>query len=155
MSDRIGVMNEGKLLQVGKSEDIYENPNSRFVADFIGDINLIPVSVNGQNRIKLSGGQEFPASTDDVASGTATLALRPERLSLYDLDEPIPDGLNRLQVRVARRVYYGDVYYYGVEAGTGELIEVKEENRPSVERYEIDEEAYLVWHPDAARLVVD
>ncbi len=155
MSDRIGVMSDGKLLQVGKSEDIYEHPNSRFVADFIGDINLIPVSVIGQNRVKLAGGQEFPAATGALASGDATLTLRPERLSLYDLDEPIPDGYNRLQVRISRRVYYGDVYYYGVEAGTGELVEVKEENRPSVELYELDEEAYLVWHPDAASLVVD
>lgn len=155
MSDRIGVMSDGKLLQVGKSEDIYEHPNSRFVADFIGDINLIPVSIVGQNRVKLAGGQEFPAATGALASGDATLTLRPERLSLYDLDEPIPDGYNRLQVRISRRVYYGDVYYYGVEGGTGELVEVKEENRPSVELYELDEEAYLVWHPDAASLVVD
>lgn len=155
MSDRIGVMNKGKLLQVGKSEDIYEHPTSRFVADFIGDINLIPVTVTALNRIKLAGGQEFPAPTDGVATGNATLTIRPERLSLYDLDEPIPDGHNRLQVKVTRRVYYGDVYYYGVAGGTGELVEVKEENRPSVERYEVDEDAYLVWHPEAASLVVD
>jgi spermidine/putrescine transport system ATP-binding protein len=155
MSDRIGVMSDGKLLQVGKSEDIYEHPNSRFVADFIGDINLIAVSVVGPNRVKLGGGQEFPAPTDSLTSGPATLTLRPERLSLYDIDEPIPDGLNRLQVRIARRVYYGDVYYYGVEGGTGELVEVKEENRPSVERYELGEDAFLVWHPDAASLVVE
>jgi spermidine/putrescine transport system ATP-binding protein len=155
MSDRIGVMNEGRLLQVGKSEDIYEHPTSRFVADFIGDINLIPVTVVGQNRIKLQSGQEFPAPTDTLTEGAATLTIRPERLSLYDLDEAIPDGFNRLKVRVTRRVYYGDVYYYGVEGGTGELVEVKEENRPTVERYEIDEEAYLVWHSDAAGLVVD
>ena len=155
MSDRIGVMNEGKLLQVGKSEDIYEHPTSRFVADFIGDINLIPVTVSAQNQVKLKGGQTFPTSTGRISSGEATLAIRPERLSLYDLDEPIPDGMNRLQVKVTRRVYYGDVYYYGVEGGIGELVEVKEENRPSVERYEVGEEAYLVWHPDAAGLVVD
>lgn len=155
MSDRIGVMSDGKLLQVGKSEDIYEHPTSRFVADFIGDINLIPVKVTAGNRVKLPGGQEFPAPTGGVVDGDATLTVRPERLSLFDLDEPVPDGFNRLKVRIVRRVYYGDVYYYGVEGGTGQLVEVKEENRPTVERYEIDEEAYLVWHPDAASLVVD
>jgi spermidine/putrescine transport system ATP-binding protein len=155
MSDRIGVMNSGELLQVGKAEDIYERPTSRFVADFIGDINLIPVTVVGAGRVKLTSGEEFSAPTAGIADGEATLTIRPERLSLYDLDESIPDGSNKLKVRVARRVYYGDVYYYGVEAGTGSLIEAKEENRPSVERYEIDEEAYLVWHPEAAGLVVD
>jgi spermidine/putrescine transport system ATP-binding protein len=155
MSDRIGVMNNGKLLQVGQAEDIYERPSSRFVADFIGDINLIPVEVLGPDRVKLPGGEEVAAPTSGLGEGSATLTIRPERLSLYDLDEAIPDGSNRVKARVKRRVYYGDVYYYGVEAGTGELIEAKEENRPSVERYELDEEAYLVWHPEAATLVVD
>lgn len=155
MSDRIGVMNEGNLLQVGRSEEIYEHPKSRFVADFIGDINLLPVSVSGSNRVKFDNGQDFPAPTNGVSSGPATLTIRPERLSLYDLDEAIPDGFNRMRVRVMRRLYYGDVYFYGVEAGVGVVIEAKEENRPSVERYEVDDEALLVWHPDAASLVVD
>jgi hypothetical protein len=76
-------------------------------------------------------------------------------LSLYDLDEAIPDGFNRMKVNVIRRLYYGDVYYYGVDGGVGVTIDVKEENRPSVERYEIGEEAFMVWHPDAAILVYD
>lgn len=155
MSDRIGVMSEGKLLQVGRSEEIYEHPTSRFVADFIGDINLLPVTVVASGRVRFPSGDEFPAPTNDVTSGSATLTIRPERLSLYDLDEEIPDGLNRLKVRIARRLYYGDVYFYGVEGGTGSIIEAKEENRPSVERYEVGEDAYLTWHPEAASLVVD
>lgn len=155
MSDRIGVMSDGKLLQVGKSEEIYEHPNSRFVADFIGDINLIPVTVARDGVVNLKTGEEFAAPTDGVASGEATLTIRPERLSLFDLKGPIPDGYNRLKVHVIRRLYHGDVYYYGVEGGTGELIEVKEQNRPTLERYEIGDEALLVWHPEAASLVLD
>ncbi len=155
MSDRIGVMNEGKLLQIGASEEIYEHPKSRFVADFIGDTNLIHVTVPSSGRVRMSNGQEFPTPTADAAEGAKTLTIRPERLSLYDIDEAIPDDMNRMRVKVVRRLYYGDVYYYGVEADVGSVIEVKEENRPSVERYEIGEEAYLVWHPEAASLVVD
>jgi spermidine/putrescine transport system ATP-binding protein len=155
MSDRIGVMNEGTLLQVGPSEDIYERPASRFVADFIGEINLIPVTVSGPGRVKVTGGHEFAVGTNEVGPGASTLTIRPERLSLYDLDEPIPDGFNRMKVNVIRRLYYGDVYYYGVDGGVGVTIDVKEENRPSVARYEIGEEAFMVWHPDAAILVSD
>jgi spermidine/putrescine transport system ATP-binding protein len=155
MSDRIGVMNEGTLLQVGPSEEIYERPASRFVADFIGEINLIPVTVSAPGRVKVTNGQEFAIGTEAIGEGTSTLTIRPERLSLYDLDEAIPDGFNRMKVSVIRRLYYGDVYYYGVDGGVGVTIDVKEENRPSVERYEIGEEAFMVWHPDAAILVYD
>jgi len=83
-----------------------------------------------------------------------TLALRPERLSLLDLDEELPSGYNRLRVRVTRRMYFGDVYFYDVDAGLGTQIEVKEENRPGVELYDIGEEAYLVWSPEATNLVM-
>jgi spermidine/putrescine transport system ATP-binding protein len=154
MSDRIGVMNEGSLLQVGRSEEIYERPTSRFVADFIGDINLLGVTMSGANSARLSSGVEIGVPAAGLPSGAeVTLALRPERLELYDLDEEIPPGHNRVKVRVTRRLYYGDVHYYDVDAGVGTEIEVKEENRPGVELYDVGDEAFLVWSPEAANLV--
>jgi hypothetical protein len=53
-----------------------------------------------------------------------------------------------------RRLYYGDVYFYDVDGGIGTEIEVKEENRPGVDLYDVGEEAYLVWSPEAANLVL-
>ena len=64
-----------------------------------------------------------------------------------------PGGHNRVRVRVSRRLYFGDVHFYDVDAGIGTEIEVKEENRPGVELYEVGEEAYLVWSPEAANVV--
>jgi spermidine/putrescine transport system ATP-binding protein len=155
MSDRIGVMSEGSLLQVGRSEEIYERPTSRFVADFIGDINLILVTMNGSRTARLATGAEIGVpDTSSVAGSEVTLALRPERLALYDLDEEIPPDHNRIRVKVTRRLYYGDVHYYDVDAGIGTEIEVKEENRPGVELYEVGEDAYLVWSPEAANVVL-
>jgi spermidine/putrescine transport system ATP-binding protein len=153
MSDRIGVMSEGSLLQVGRSEEIYEHPNSRFVADFIGDINLLDVTMIGAGRARLGTGVEIGVPIGAEVGGSVTVALRPERLELYDLDEQIPAGHNRVKVTVTRRLYYGDVYFYDVDAGIGSEIEVKEENRPGVELYDVGEEAYLVWSPEAANLV--
>jgi spermidine/putrescine transport system ATP-binding protein len=154
MSDRIGVMSEGRLLQVGPSEEIYESPNSRFVADFIGDINLIDVTMNGSGTASLASGTEIAVGSGaQVSQGQITLALRPERLALYDLDEEIPGGDNRVRVKVMRRLYYGDAYFYDVDAGIGTEIEVKEENRPGVSLYEVGEDAYLVWSPEAANVV--
>ena len=155
MSDRIGVMSEGKLLQVGRSDEIYENPTSRFVADFIGEINLLSVTVMGPDAARLGNGQEVGVPCGEALPGSeVTLALRPERLALFDVDEELPAGHNRLRVRVTRRMYFGDVYFYDVDAGLETHIEVKEENRPGVELYDVGEEAYLVWSPEAANLVM-
>ncbi|HEY6629784.1 MAG TPA: ABC transporter ATP-binding protein [Acidimicrobiia bacterium] len=154
MSDRIGVMSEGKLLQVGRPEDIYETPTSRFVADFIGEINLLSITVLGPDSARLGNGLEVGVPCGEALPGSeVTLALRPERLALFDVDEELPAGHNQLRVRVTRRMYFGDVYFYDVDAGLGTQIEVKEENRPGVELYDVGDEAYLVWSPEAANLV--
>jgi spermidine/putrescine transport system ATP-binding protein len=154
MSDRIGVMNDGHLLQVGRSQDIYEHPTSRFVADFIGDINLFDATLNGAGVARLPNGLEIGVPrAADRSDGQVTVALRPERLALYDLDDEIPANHNRLRARVLRRLYYGDVHFYDVDAGIGTEIEVKEENRPGVELHEAGDEVFLVWNPEAANLV--
>ncbi|HLF59757.1 MAG TPA: ABC transporter ATP-binding protein [Acidimicrobiia bacterium] len=155
MSDRIGVMSEGRLLQVGRSEEIYEAPTTRFVADFIGNINLVPATVLGPDTARLANGDEVDVPCGAAPRGSkVTVALRPERLALFDLDEHVPDGQNRLRVRVTRRIYHGDVHFYDVDAGLDIPISVKEENRPGVELYEVGEEAFLVWSPLAANLVM-
>lgn len=152
MSDRIGVMNEGRLLQVGSPQEIYEHPTSRFVADFIGEINLFPATVADQHSVLLLGGQTVRARTGAAIGQDVTLAVRPERLELFDLDEPVPDGLNRVRGTVIRRMYFGDVFYYDVETPAG-VFEVKEENRPGVELYETGEQAVVAWDPAASTVV--
>ena len=155
MSDRIGVMNEGRLLQVGNSQAIYERPQSRFVADFIGDINLIDAQVNGPGTALLSNGVEVDIADDHPASGPIVLALRPERILLHGADDGPGEGRNRLRARIARRTYYGDVYYYELDVGLGEQLEVKEENRPGVELYDVGSEVAISWRPEAVNLVSD
>ena len=154
MSDRIGVMSEGRLLQVGEPQQIYEHPTSRFVADFIGEINLLPATVVDVNTIELLGGHRVGTKTGEPAGSEVTVAIRPERFELFDLDEPIPDGANRIRGTVARRTYYGDVFYYDVDTPAGR-IEAKEENRPGVEHYGHGEEVVVVWHHSAMSVVKD
>lgn len=154
MSDRIGVMDSGRLLQVGAPAEIYEHPASRFVADFIGDITLLPAVVVDRGSVRLDGGEVVQATTG-VAVGTAvTVAIRPERFELYDLDEPVPDGLNRIPGRIVRRIYYGDAFFYEVRTAAG-TVEAKEENRPGVELYEVGEETIVAWDPGAGTVVDD
>lgn len=155
MSDRIGVMSHGELLQVGDSHDIYERPKSRFVADFIGDINLLEGEVTGSRRARLVNGAEVGIPEGHPPSGKVTLALRPERLGLHRHGDVPSDGRNQLRAKITRRTYYGDVYYYDVDAGLSEQLEVKEENRPDVGTHEVGDEVAVSWRAESANLVTD
>jgi spermidine/putrescine transport system ATP-binding protein len=154
MSDRIGVMNEGELLQVGEPQEIYEHPTSRFVADFIGEINLLPAKAVDHHSVELLGGQVVAAETGAGAGDAVTVAIRPERLRLLDLDEAVPAGTNSVPGRVTRRTYHGDVFYYDLDTPAG-VLEVKEENRPGVELFEVGDEAVVSWSPRATTVVED
>jgi spermidine/putrescine transport system ATP-binding protein len=152
MSDRIGVMSEGRLLQVGDSQEIYERPTSRFVADFIGDINIIEAMVTREGFGKLGNGTEVRVPDGSTGEKIA-LALRPERLALHRPGEDVAPERNRLQARIARRTYYGDVFYYDVDAGLGQVLEVKEENRPEIGTHDVGSEVTVSWSIEAANVV--
>jgi spermidine/putrescine transport system ATP-binding protein len=148
MSDRIGVMHQGKLLQVGTPEEIYEHPRTRFIADFIGETNFVPVTVAGAGEVRLPGGEVVRAVTHSTAGTQATLALRPEKVNLFRADEPVPPGMNCLSGVVKRRVYLGSSLYYHVEVGEMS-IRSRHENAPGVPQL-AEEEAVLVgWEPDS------
>ena len=122
MSDKIAVMNEGRLLQVGAPMDIYEHPANRFVADFIGAANIIPlvsaergddgyvtcVSEEG-TKFRLADRFGQDGSADDQGSAGPGLCVRPERLELVPLggvhDDP---RVNRLEATVIRSSYLGE-----------------------------------------------
>lgn len=154
MSDRIGVMDAGRLLQVGSPKEVYERPGSRFVADFIGDITFLPAVVVDGGAVRLADGSVVRAATGLAPGTEATVALRPERFELFDLDEPVPEGLNRVPGRVMRRMYYGDSFFYDIETAAGP-VEAREENRPGVELYEVGERTIVAWDPVAGTVVDD
>jgi spermidine/putrescine transport system ATP-binding protein len=155
MSDRIGVMNGGRLLQVGDSREIYEFPKSRFVADFIGEINIIGAQVTGSGTARLANGQEVAIPGGHPGAGAVSLALRPECMAIHPNGELASDGLNHVKARIVRRTYFGDVYYYDVDAGLGELLEVKEENRPEIGIHDVGDEVVVSWALEAANLVTE
>lgn len=153
MSDRIGVMSEGRLLQVGDSQEIYERPRTRFVADFIGDINVIEAEVSASGTAELENGREVRIPDGHPVNGPIHIALRPERLALHRSGEDVADSRNRLEAKITRRTYYGDVFYYDVDAGLSGLLEVKEENRPEIGKHEVGDTVVVSWSVEAANLV--
>jgi spermidine/putrescine transport system ATP-binding protein len=153
MSDRIGVMSDGKLLQVDDPQGLYEHPKSRFVADFIGEINLIQAKVIDSASIEFPGGGRAKADTGKPGGETVTIAIRPERFGLHGVDADVGDR-NRIEGTVTRRIYHGDVFFYDVETPAGAL-EVKEENRPSVQQFDVGDRVAVSWNSVATSVVED
>lgn len=154
MSDRIGVMNGGELLQVGSPEEIYESPVSRFVADFIGETNFIDGEVVVPGEVRLTTGAVVKARTHSGPGSPVTLTLRPEKLNISAPDQSIPDDRCALEGKVHRRIYYGDALYYEVDIG-GAIVDVMVENRPGISRYTEGERVTLDFHPEAAEALTE
>lgn len=111
VSDRIVVMNQGKIAQIGTPHELYNRPNSRFVADFIGDANLIAGRVDGG---KFLAGEDLALPVSNAApSGYATISVRPERVVLDS------SGTNG---SIVNATYLGSRYEYAVETSYGNLL---------------------------------
>jgi len=150
MSDRIAVMNEGRMEQVGRSEDIYDSPGSLFVAGFVGDMCFLTAEVVEAGAVRLSGGEIVRARTSDAAGTSVTLALRPEMLHLYAEASEAPSGRNAVKGSIARSVFNGGTMFYEVDIGAGGSFDVRVENKPSMRRWVMGDSVVVDFHPEAA-----
>ena len=134
LADRIGVMNGGQLAQVATPSDIYERPNSRWVADFIGDVNLIEgrvvSSTPGQTIIEnaAAGRLRVAQATDAVVGANIAVALRPEKIQL-DTTAPRPSDENCFAGRVTEIGYLGGVSIFKVKLDNGLDMKARVANR--------------------------
>ncbi|HJM27238.1 MAG TPA: ABC transporter ATP-binding protein, partial [Acidimicrobiales bacterium] len=94
MSDRIGVMHDGRLLQVDTPETIYEHPTTRFVADFIGQTNFLEATVTAADEVVLANGDRLRLSTEHSGGTPVAVTVRPERLTVHGRGEA-PGGTHR------------------------------------------------------------
>jgi spermidine/putrescine ABC transporter ATP-binding subunit len=150
ISDRIVVMNHGKIEQVGKPEDVYRKPANRFVADFIGVANFIPVTVkkiteNFQGIVVTEDGAIIRCTVSSRLreNDKAYLLIRPEDIILY---KDSPPSENTLPVKVAHRVYLGNMNYYWLNYNG---IEFRVQTSPDFEASE-GEQVYAFLKPDKA-----
>ncbi len=118
LGDRIAVLNEGRIIQVGTPQEIYEAPANRFVADFIGETNLLPIEYDGAGTLTVAGQWELDIAevrgADEAAlasAGPMVLAARPERVRTD------PDG--DLQGVVVEAAYLGADIHLTVDLGEG------------------------------------
>jgi iron(III) transport system ATP-binding protein len=118
VSDRVIVMDGGRIAQEGTPHQLYEAPESRFLADFIGDANLVDgeLTMNGAGAAFAAGGLAAPVKADGRVAGPATLAVRPQRLRVVDAGQGVLPGVCK---RVA---YLGSRIEYVVATPWGELL---------------------------------
>jgi len=150
MSDRIGVMDEGRLAQFGPPEDIYESPQNLFVAGFVGQMCHLSAVVAEPGSVRLKGGELVGARTTTPNGTGVTLTVRPEKLSLYASASEAPQGRNALKGSIARRTFYGESLEYEVQLGASGSIEVRVENIPSIRRWSVGDQVIIDFHPEAA-----
>jgi spermidine/putrescine transport system ATP-binding protein len=130
MSDRLAVMNAGRVEQVGAPQDVYEDPQTVFVADFLGVSNLMDATatgaVDGACRVELDRFELLGSAGASDVTGPAKVVIRPERIEL----EPhgAPTGPNRLPGMVERVVYVGSAIQVIVRAATGDALQALVQN---------------------------
>ncbi len=152
LSTRIAVMNRGQVLQVGMPSEIYEFPQSRFVADFIGTTNLFEGTVSGNRsgHIVVSCAEAgCDLLVDDLGrfgSGQRVwVALRPEKIRLSK--QPADGGVNQIKGVVWELGYLGNRSTYRIKTETGKLVTVFAQNDRRTSEWSIDwsDEVYLSW----------
>jgi len=124
LSDRVAVMKDGRVLQVGIPKELYERPRTRFVADFVGTNNLLPGEVleqRGEELVVRTALGSLCAVATGPVKGRCVLAFRPENVSL--LPVAAPDG-NVVRGRITFASYLGNTLRYDVEAAGGQVVKV-------------------------------
>ena len=144
MSDRIAVMNSGKVEQLGTPEELYERPTSRFVADFIGSTNLLNGQVEGDGRVRLSSGELVPVTHDGLPRGTVIeISIRPEAI---DIVPASADGA--LQAVVEQSAYLGSTISYRLRTAGGLGLTVLTPKAGL--RFPVGSDVAVAWPPSEA-----
>jgi spermidine/putrescine transport system ATP-binding protein len=160
MSDRIAVMDGGHVLQVGHPIDIYEDPSTRFVADFVGETNFLDGHIegyqNGHVEVDVAGAHVQARSPRRrlSAGGEVTLIVRPEKLALSRSNgHPAPGMPGKIQ----EVVYIGTDTRYVVQLSSGPKLVVRVQNDGThhLGGYKLGEDVLVGWEPEDARVLIE
>jgi len=161
VASRIAVMDHGKLVQVATPDRIYEAPNSVYVADFIGEVNILPATVRTlePGRCTLAWSEGTPPIRATCEPGPTVgqkvhYAVRPEKIEVTDA--PSDDHANRLKGRVIDIGYVGNISTYHVEVAPGQIVKAQMTNarRLSRRNFTWEDEVWLGW-TETAGLVLE
>ncbi|AGB70128.1 MULTISPECIES: ABC transporter ATP-binding protein [Rhizobium] len=162
MADRIAVMSHGKVVQVATPAEIYEAPNCRFVADFIGDVNILDGNVNsaqsGIVEIAVESGFTVRTASGDIpsAGSRASLAIRPEKLRVSPRP-PANASVNAAEGEIWDIAYLGDMTVFHVKLKSGQVVKASSLNavRAVEEPFAYDQNVWISFDENAGVLLKD
>jgi spermidine/putrescine transport system ATP-binding protein len=157
MSDRIAVMNHGRVLQVDTPEEIYERPADRFVADFIGETNFLEGEVKGRRAGEAAVVVDsvltlhVPVERGVGMGDEVTVAIRPEKISIH-AEPPDPRAVPGV---VQEMVYTGTDTRYLVQLAERTIVTVRQQNVGigATVCFPVGAQVYLHWQPESGRLL--
>jgi putrescine transport system ATP-binding protein len=160
LSTRIGLMNHGEIVQVGTPSEIYEYPNSRFVSEFIGSVNMFEGRLveDEPSYVRIGCDDlEAPIFVDHGVSSapgaTVWAAIRPEKITI---SREKPDATDNWASAVVQDIaYMGDMSIYLLRLDSGKVVRVTQPNiyRHAEDRITWDERVYLQWYPESPVVV--
>lgn len=163
VSSRIAVMDQGKIVQVSTPGELYEAPRSRYVADFIGEVNILEgrsVRREGDHLLLQSPEAGCAIQTgayrEDVGDRPLWIALRPEKLRISK-EAPADTTRNCMTGEVWDIGYIGNLSTYHVKLDSGKMVTATQANMARLIERPItwDDRVYLTWAPDAAVVLQD
>ncbi len=156
MSDRIAVMSEGRVEQVGPPTEVYEEPSTTFVADFLGVSNLMTAHAhggsNGRCRVRVGEFELYAAQGETATTGETKIVIRPERVRLEDREAT---GENRVPGMVERVVYLGNANQVIVRLAHGEAVQVLVQNTGDELHYRQGDPVKVCLPAQALRVLTD
>ncbi|UCH39793.1 MAG: ABC transporter ATP-binding protein [Gammaproteobacteria bacterium] len=158
MSDRVAVMRDGLILQVGDPNEIYDRPAKRFVADFIGDINILRARIQNRDgtraRVKLEAGYEgeagLPTDSQDLGD-EVSVAIRPEQLSFVGgaIEADLSGSIQHVS-------YFGSGFDYEILMPSGETLTLQLQNRGADQHdYAIGDEVHIAIGSNSMQILSD
>jgi spermidine/putrescine ABC transporter ATP-binding subunit len=154
LSDRIVVIDRGRIQQVGRPEELYEAPANPFVADFIGESNLLRCAAvstaGGVLRVRTAGGTEFVVAPAARSEAARHLVLRPESLRLHADGQPRPHAVAGV---VDEAIYLGGLVKYLVRINADEVLTVRAPKPPGTRPLAAGTVVQVAWEPEGLRLL--
>src|SRR6266516_3403032 len=160
MSDRIAVMNGGRVEQIGSPREIYEHPKTIFVADFIGSLNALDLMIDellGTYAVSRFGDDQrvvVPLTSGYRTGDAVRVAVRPERVQIGSIDNPVRDGGSRLEGTIAEIVYLGMYIQFHVDTRAGRVVSHRLADE-SLAPIEPGSRVALSWEPEQASVLRD
>ncbi len=158
MSDRIVVMNNGSIEQIGSPEDLYERPVNRFVASFIGESNFLfgrlesldqtSIEVVSEEGIRFKISNEYRLPMGE----RVCVAVRPERVG-FSVTNERPEGWNCVDGTIEEEIYLGEIHRYRVKVSATQVLSVKVSNRVESERCNRGDRVTVSWKWSDGRVV--